>query len=275
MSTHPPLASSDSRSHPLGSHRGEDPTRKPPSPVPRDESPSVVSIGTESLVSAEIGSPSRLRELQHPINAGGAAGMTGYVGKMASTAWLLRVVEHLTTLTTNSYPDTRAARLDTPTMDIPNLSLFMDDQDLLEIDEDYVIPYELPPWESAVVLTEAYFHTVHGTFWFVQRQQLFDEIRKIFDLMAGGHLPPWNQRWHLALINMAWAIGAKWLEMTQLDLQRVDHSGGTSILEGHLTYYARARALGLDHRVQVNDPTTQTVQGLGMLGLYLIANGSI
>lgn len=43
----------------------------------------------------------------------------------------------------------------------------------------------------------------------------------------------------------------------------------------HQDYYARARALGLDHRVVFDHPDIDQVQGMGLLSLYLLFNGSV
>ena len=46
-------------------------------------------------------------------------------------------------------------------------------------------------------------------------------------------------------------------------------------LHNHIEFYARARALGLDHRVVFDHPVLEQIQSLGLLGFYLYINGSI
>ena len=77
----------------------------------------------------------------------------------------------------------------------------------------------------------------------------------------------WDSRRWLALANLAWAIGSRWLSQAKLD----DDTG----FENHLVYYARARALGLDHRVMLDHPGMQGVRTPGMLSFYLFTNGSV
>ena len=74
-------------------------------------------------------------------------------------------------------------------------------------------------------------------------------------------------RSHSALTNVIWALGAKWLKDTEVDQY--------DFAEDHLTYYARARALGLDHRILFDHPDVQMAQSVGILAFYLLVNGSI
>lgn len=158
-------------------------------------------------------------------------------------------------------------------MDAACLSYFMDDEHLLAVDEDYVDPIQLPQWPEAVILIAAYFHSLHGAFYWVDCAKLVDELRAIYGMVASGNTISWAQRKYLALANVVWAVGAKWLQLTGLDQQPT--SFVTPVSEGHLIYYARARALGLDHRMQLDHPTLELIQGMAVLGFYLMVNGSI
>lgn len=53
----------------------------------------------------------------------------------------------------------------------------------------------------------------------------------------------------LALCNMVWATGARWLQTMQFAQE--------ASAEHHTAYYARARALGCDHRIQCDHPDLQ------------------
>jgi hypothetical protein len=145
-----------------------------------------------------------------------------------------------------------------------NFSYFMDDQDLLTIDEDLVDQFEWPSPDWALILTEAYFHAMQGSFPFVLREPF---LQTMAAFPQEQRLPTWSGRRWLSLANLVWAIGSKWLEMTKLM--------PTESTETHLLYYARARALGLDHRVVFDHPDMERIQGIGLLAFYLLINGSI
>ena len=88
-------------------------------------------------------------------------------------SWIRRAFE---TLHVHAQPSNRAV-LETavgetnPNLTMaPDLSYFMDDSDLLAVDEDFVDPYEWPPAQMTVLLSEAYFHAMQGIFPFILRQ---------------------------------------------------------------------------------------------------------
>lgn len=78
----------------------------------------------------------------------------------------------------------------------------MDDECLLDVDEDYVNPTQLPLWSEAIILVAAYFHSLHGAFHWVQCASLVDELMAIYAVAASGNTISWAQRKHLALTNM-------------------------------------------------------------------------
>lgn len=201
--------------------------------------------------------------------------MAGYVGKMSGMSWLQRVHEYLIGVTPLTNPDVGFTYLDYHVIDVTSLTYFMDDEDLLKVDEDWVQANELPPWQMAIVLSEAYFHSLQGAFCFVDRHSFYPELSAAYQRATRGRNPSWDNRKYLALANMMWAVGAKWLELTRLDMRPAQHVGMSSVSEGHLTYYARARALGLDHRMQLDHPSLPSVQGMGILAFHMMANGSI
>ena len=53
--------------------------------------------------------------------------------------------------------------------------------------------------------------------------------------------------------------------MTSLDHQE--------FAEHHLIYYARAQALGLDHRIHFDHVDIERVEELGLIAFYLLLNG--
>lgn len=67
--------------------------------------------------------------------------------------------------------------------------------------------------------------------------------------------------------NMVWAFSARWLELAM--------PSRFQDLESHLVFYARARALGLDHRVPFDHPNLDMIENTGVLVAYLLMNGSV
>ena len=223
----------------------------------------VLDTGEKAAV-VDLSSPGRQGELQYVVDLNHGAGMTGYVGGMSEVSWMQRAREYL------DGPSSAGASYQTPLQVGPysaqafDLTYFMDDEDLLSVDEDRVVSEPLPPTAAALMLSEAYFHAVQGAFQFVERDWF---LRELEELLKGTERPSWAQRRTLGLVNIVWAVGAKWLQITQLS--------GDTLAADHLTYYARARALGLDHRMLFEHPDVEMTQAIGVLGFYLLINGSI
>ncbi|EXJ60048.1 hypothetical protein A1O7_04197 [Cladophialophora yegresii CBS 114405] len=183
---------------------------------------------------------------------------------MSEISWIQRAFE-----TVRGYRDDNPGRVHAAEMDVniattSDFIYFMDDTNVLGVDEDYVDQYHWPAKESMVLLSEAFFHAMQGAFHFVLREQF---LQQAYQFSGTGQHPSWSKRHWLALANLVWAIGSKWLQITKLNEPDSD--------DDHLIFYARARALGLDHRVMFDHPDVDRVQGIGLLSFYLLINGSI
>ncbi|KAK6364508.1 hypothetical protein LTS17_012131 [Exophiala oligosperma] len=224
------------------------------------------SVSGERTAASSVGSPGKQGELAQAVDLDGGSGASGFIGKMSEMSWVRRAFE------VNSLQERHNADLPEISMGVVDHRLttakdfcfYMDDVDVLACDEDLVDPYEWPPGESALLLAEAYFHSMQGTFPFVVRETF---LHTMLSYPRQRNMPTWAQRRWLALANLVWAIGSKYLYITKLDQ--------SSPTESHLIYYARARALGLDHRVVFDHPDIERVQGIGVLSFYLLINGSI
>jgi hypothetical protein len=147
----------------------------------------------------------------------------------------------------------------------------MDEANLLAVDEDSVNSMEIPPLPIAKVLAESYFDTIHDTFPFVDKDAFMITLRSQFH----SHRPQlsWEGRRWLSMANIVFAIGAKWMNWTR---PRHPDQPAHNIGPGdHIVYYARARSLGLDHRLVMDHPFLEQIQALGILALYLIVNHQI
>ncbi len=133
------------------------------------------------------------------------------------------------------------------------------------MDEDLVNALQPPSSAAISVLSEAFFQASEPILNLVAKAQFLERSTEV---VHGLNNMSWEQRRWLASANLMWAIGAKWLHMARLE----DEDLG---FENHLVYYARARALGLDHRIVQDHPNVGGVQALGLLSFYLWVNGSI
>jgi hypothetical protein len=189
------------------------------------------------------------------------AGAVGFIGKISEVSWIARAYAYLVAPTVEE-PDLQVdVSKRTPAI---QFSYYMDDDDLLSLDEDFVDQLHWPGDVTARILFEAYFHSLHGIFDCFGRERILAEL---IGFPQNRLSLSWEQRRWLAMANLMWAIGSKWLQRALLD----DEPG----MENHLVYYARARALGLDHRVLLDHPGLQGINALGMLAFYLFTNGSL
>ena len=217
----------------------------------------------EKEVTTEVGSLGKQSELQHLVHLDHGSGVTGYLGKMSEVSWMQRVREHLIGQPTAVGSDATPAQLDLSSAQAYDLTYSMDDENLLFVNEDDINSRHLPPPATALFLYEAYFHALQGAFQFVTHGSF---LRVLNQVSTETH-STWAGRRAMGLANIIWAVGAKWLSDTKLDQHEFE--------EIHLSYYARARALGLDHRILFYHPDVQMTQAIGILAFYLMLNGSI
>jgi hypothetical protein len=222
----------------------------------------------ETVISASVGSPGAMDRLAPIVSLGIGSGASGYVGKCSEISWIQRVQEHL-----SRQHESNAHIFSEVHEDYPHgshLDYHMDEANLLAVDEESVDPMEVPPLPIALTLAESYFETVHGSFPLISKDHFINDLVRRFH-----HSPPfsWEQRRWLSMANVIFAVGAKWIYLTRprsKDVQAPNVGAGD-----HIVYYARARSLGLDHRLILDHPLLEQIQALGILGLYLIVNHQI
>lgn len=230
----------------------------------RDISP---TSGGEAVTAASVGSPGAMDQLVPLVTLGRGSGASGYIGKSSEISWLQRAQEQLAL---QQGDDPILTELDEDYLHGSQLNYHMDEADLLSVDEDSVNPMEMPPLPMAMLLAESYFATVHDSFPQVIKEVFMDVL-----ISRYHNRPPlsWEGRHWLSKANIIFAIGAKWLYYTR---PRSAAMQGPTVGPGdHVVYYARARSLGLDHRLIMDHPLIEQIQALGMLGLYLIVNHQI
>ncbi|KAJ9611217.1 hypothetical protein H2200_004400 [Cladophialophora chaetospira] len=218
----------------------------------------------ENKAASTVGSPGKQGELHQIVSLDNGGGASGFVGKMSEISWIQRGFETIRGIRDEDPISIHAAEMNERIATVTNFIYFTDDTNILSIDEDYVDQYHWPSKETVVLLSEAFFHAMQGAYHLVLREPFLQQAYQ-FSLQEAPM--SWNKRHWLATANLVWAIGSKWLQITHLNQS---NSNGD-----HLVYYARARALGLDHRVMFDHPDIERVQGIGLLAFYLLINGSI
>jgi len=231
-----------------------------------------IGLPGEQQMTSDIASPAGLAELSQAVNLGSGKGLTGFIGKISEVSWLYRAWQHcsgqedahgnesgLDTIFTQPQLDAQTA------LSAETFIYLVDEEDVLAVEEDVVDASQLPSFKTSTLLSEAYFQSCMGTFCFIDRVVCFRELGRYVGkqdslLSNAGH------RW-LMKANVVWACGAKWLDTIQ-----IPHSAG---FESHLVYYARARALGFDHRIPLDHPELNMVEATGVLAFYLMMNGSV
>lgn len=188
------------------------------------------------------------------------AGAAGYIGKISDISWIARAYHFCTASDPTTANDDE---LEGPS--VAQYSYFMDEANLLSVDEDYIDPYEQPDDLATQILSGAYFHSVEGVFDFVSRESF---LQGLASYQVENRRSTWEARRWLGMANLIWAVASRWLSAAKLDLDSMK-------IEHHTTYYARARALGTDHRVMFDHLDFQGVQSLGILSFYMLINGSV
>jgi hypothetical protein len=222
----------------------------------------------ETAASLRVGSPGAMDRLASIVSLGIGSGASGYIGKSSEISWLQRAQEQM-----SPPPEDADHVLSEVDENYPlgsHLDYHMDEANLLAVDEESVDPMEVPPLPIATVLVDSYFETVHGSFPLVDKELFMDVLISRFHSR-----PPlsWEGRRWLSMANIIFAVGAKWMYLTRP--RRADMQGLNVGPGDHIVYYARARSLGLDHRLIMDHPLLEQIQALGILGLYLIVNHQI
>jgi hypothetical protein len=185
----------------------------------------------------------------------------GFIGQISEISWVHSTMRLLVGAHTRNLQGTQKV-VGQHSIHVEALNYFMEESDLHTIKGDIAGARKWPSVEISMLLSDAYFHAVAGTFSFMHRSSFFQSLtnfprnRPVLSLS--------ESRW-LTAANLIWAIGTKWLQLANLDKPT----------ECHETYYARARVLGLEHMELVEKPDIGIVRAMGLLAFYLFINGSI
>ncbi|KIW15354.1 hypothetical protein PV08_05400 [Exophiala spinifera] len=234
--------------------------------------------GAESDASAGAGSTGALDRTDEDFTREKAR-TTGYMGKTSEVTWLQRLREE------NSFGDKPGSVLGDDRQkklaqaSVTSFSSMRPPSDmqvsLAEADDSYAMsdynyhlddtsiftfeavdPYEMPTPEAAHQLFNAYISRVHPTFPVVGKINLGAQFRKF--ISGTIQRPP--EKW-LAIINMIFAIGARYSHLVKADWQGDERD--------HLIYFTRARLLTMNSETLFQHPDLQQIQVLALMSFYL------
>jgi hypothetical protein len=251
-------------------------SREPASVV--DEESASDNSADESDASAAAGSTGALDKTEEDFTRADAKD-TGFIGKNSELTWLQRLRQenkYGSPPRESSDPEVRrreksaskqhtspssiqpAAHEDGFT--IQDSSYFLDNESVSVYEA--VDPYEMPTREMANNLFEAYITRVHPSFPIVGKSVLSAQYHKF--VLGQVKRPP--DKW-LAILNLMFAIGAKYSHLIQADWQADERD--------HLIYFTRARILSMNGDTMFEHPDLQQIQITGLMAFYMISISQI
>lgn len=233
--------------------------------------------GEESDISADAGSTGALDRTEEDFTRADAM-TTGFMGKNSEITWMqrLRQENRFDDTADDKSPATRGKSEhgsdQTPRhashanlheeegFSAKDNSYHLDDMSVLTYDA--VDPYEVPTPDMARHLFDAFMRKVHPSFPITGRITLTAQFHKF--VTGQVQRPP--EKW-LAIINMIFAIGAKYSHFVQADWQGDDRD--------HLVYFTRARHLCMNGDSLFQHPDLQQIQILGLTAFYFLCISQI
>lgn len=226
----------------------------------------------ESQVSAGVGSTGSLDRINEDFNRSTKARETGFMGKISEVTWLHRLQNKLDS---QSPPAASGPETDglVPSQRVSSraLQLTMDDgvadstyhcDDYSVIAPDQVEMFELPPRPVAEFLLHTYIESVHPTFPMIGKLNFLNQVQNFFNDEQSTPGRSW-----LAILNLTFAIAAKYSHLVQADLRGDERD--------HLIYFTRARLLVMDSESILALPDLQRVQLTGLMSFYLMSVNQI
>ena len=186
---------------------------------------------------------------------------TGFMGKNSEITWLQR----LRTESSGSppwegsqQPSDRSLSPHTETHRGPVSDSTYHCDDLAIRPPGPVDTFALPPKHIADALFHSYLETVHPSFPILGKMTFTAQYSTIYDSNNVQLAHSW-----LAILNLVFAIGARYARLTQVDLG------------DHLLYFSRARILGFNGDTIFGHAELQRVQVAGLMAFYFVATSQI
>jgi hypothetical protein len=231
-----------------------------------------VEADGESQVSAGVGSTGSLDRINEDFNRSTKARETGFMGNVSEVSWLHRLQNKLDSQpapavsgpeTDGLVPNQRvSAHASQPAMDegVAGSTYHCDDYSIIAPDQ--VEMFELPPRHIAEFLLHTYIESVHPTFPMIGKLNFLSQVQNFFNNEQSTPGRCW-----LAILNLIFAIAAKYSHLVQADLRGDERD--------HLIYFTRARLLGMDSESILALPDLQRVQTAGLMSFYLMSVNQI
>lgn len=238
----------------------------------------------ESDVSATVGSTGAVDRIEEDFNRHEGSRATGFMGKNSEVTWMQRLKQETrygSPVRNHDSSDFRERSGGASPLFESRSESRKSHTPLNEFDEGFsasgnsyhvddfsvgveetVDPYELPPFDVAEKLFNAYLTTVHASFPIIGKATFSSQYRRFLN---GPQIKPGN-KW-LAILNMIFAIAAKYSHLIQADWRGDDRD--------HLIYFTRARLLSVNGETIFSHPDLQQVQVEGLMGFYLLCTDQI
>lgn len=233
-------------------------------PIPDGE-----ESGAESDVSGDAGSTGALDRTDEDFTREDAR-RTGFMGKNSDITWLQRLKfenqapesDNRSLFGSKKAPGDDSAPIQETEQGfkVSDTSYHLDDFAVTSYEA--VDPYEYPTPEVARQLFNAYMARVHPTFPIVGKANLTTQFNKF----VSGQVQRPPEKW-LAIINMIFAIGAKYSHLIQADWKGDERD--------HLIYFTRARLLSISSDTLFQHPDLQSIQIVGLISLYFMCVSQI
>jgi Fungal specific transcription factor domain len=240
--------------------------------------------GEESDASAGVGSTGAVDRIDEDFNRSEDARNTGFMGKNSEITWLQKLRQE-NKFGSPTGPDSEvefrkktggaSPLFGTRSPGSENQKSMPDAVEGFSVNDssyhldDFSISmpeaidrFEIPPRETADLLFNAYLESVHPSFPIIGKITFSSQYRNFIDRSPGNP----GERW-LAILNMIFAIGAKYSHLIQAEWRGDERD--------HLIYFSRARLLSLNGHTIFNHPDLQQVQVSGLIAFYLLATSQI
>ncbi len=244
----------------------------------------------ESVVSAGVGSTGSLDRAHEDFNRSEQTRATGYLGKESEATWMqsLRIQadygssrgsdtntdmvdgtrDHedahnssISVQAPHSYQPPPGSRHEVPLNEV-NYQC----DDMAVTVPDQVDPFELPQRQKADSMFAQYLDSVHTSLPILRKVYFLAQYNNYFNKVhTSDPLKPGN-KW-LAILNLIFAIGAKYSHLTQAEWRGDERD--------HLIFFTRARLLGVTADILFDHPDLQQVQITGLVGFYLLCTNQI
>jgi hypothetical protein len=192
---------------------------------------------------------------------------TGFMGNNSDIAWIQRLRRdvdqddsHLHQQYEFSFRGFGTTRDTHEDLSVALMSYYLDD---LEISGPQAVEADgMPSKETANMLIDTYFATVHCSYPIVAKATFMSQYSLFLENPAARTVKKW-----LAILNMIFAIGAKFFELARSDLGEE--------AKGHHVYFTRANMLSSNCDGVLSHPDLQQVQVKGLMAFYLLASGQV